>query len=119
VDYYFFYGPELNQVIAEYRQMTGAAPLLPQWHMALAVQGAVLKPATDLDTAAEFRTRKIPVDVIVQDWQYWASMGGMRCASTNVLSEPAQLMTQLHEEDIHLVASVWRSLEPRPQSIRI
>jgi alpha-D-xyloside xylohydrolase len=31
IDYYFFYGPELNRVIADYRQLTGEAPLLPKW----------------------------------------------------------------------------------------
>jgi len=31
IDYYFFYGPELNRVIADYRQLTGEAPLFPKW----------------------------------------------------------------------------------------
>ena len=31
VDYYFFYGPELNRVISDYRQLTGEAPLFPKW----------------------------------------------------------------------------------------
>ena len=31
IDYYFFYGPALNSVIADYRQLTGEAPLFPRW----------------------------------------------------------------------------------------
>src|SRR5438876_3480609 len=31
IDYYFFYGPELNTVISEYRHITGDAPLFPKW----------------------------------------------------------------------------------------
>ena len=40
IDYYFFYGPELNQVIADYRQLTGEAPMFPKWvYGLLAVPG--------------------------------------------------------------------------------
>ena len=109
VDYYFFYGPELNQVIAEYRQMTGAAPLLPRWAYGYwQCRERYSSQQQILDTATEFRTRKIPVDVIVQDWQYWGKYGwnAMRF-DEQYYSDPAQLMTQLHKQDLHLVASVW------------
>ena len=109
VDYYFFYGPELNQVIAEYRQMTGAAPMLPRWAYGFwQCRERYSSQQQILDTASEFRTRKIPVDVIVQDWQYWGKYGwnAMRF-DEQYYPEPAKLMTQLHKEDLHLVASVW------------
>ena len=97
VDYYFFYGPELNQVIAEYRQMTGAAPLLPQWAYGFwQCRERYSSQQQILDTAAEFRTRKIPVDVIVQDWQYWGKYGWNALRfDERYYPEPAQLMTQL------------------------
>jgi len=31
MDYYFFYGPEFDRLIADYRQLTGAAPLFGKW----------------------------------------------------------------------------------------
>ena len=31
IDYWFTYGPELDQVIAGYRRITGQAPMLPRW----------------------------------------------------------------------------------------
>jgi len=31
VDYYYFYGPTIDRVIAGYRTATGAAPLFPKW----------------------------------------------------------------------------------------
>ena len=109
VDYYFFYGPELKQVIAEYRQMTGAAPMLPRWAYGFwQCRERYSSQQQILDTAAEFRARKIPVDVIVQDWQYWGKYGWNALRfDEQYYPEPAQLMTQLHKEDIHLVASVW------------
>ena len=35
VDYYFIYGPALDQVIAGYRRLTGQAPMMPEWAFGL------------------------------------------------------------------------------------
>ena len=109
VDYYFFYGPGLNRVVQEYRDMTGAAPLLPRWAYGFwQCRERYSSQEQILNTAAEFRKRKIPVDVIVQDWQYWGKYGwnAMRFDEHDY-PNPAQMITQLHQEQLHLVASVW------------
>jgi alpha-D-xyloside xylohydrolase len=109
VDYYFIYGPEPSQVIVQYREFTGAAPLLPRWAYGFwQCRERYSSQQQLLDTAAEFRKRKIPVDVLVQDWQYWGKYGwnAMRFDEHDY-PDPAQMITQLHQEDIHLVASVW------------
>lgn len=109
VDYYFFYGPELSRVIQEYRDVTGAAPLLPRWAYGFwQCRERYLSQQQILDTAAEFRKRKIPLDVLVQDWQYWGKYGwnAMRFDEHDY-PDPAQMITQLHKEQLHLMASVW------------
>ena len=109
VDYYFFYGPELTRVIQEYREMTGTAPLLPRWAYGFwQCRERYSSQQQILDTAAEFRKRRIPVDVIVQDWQYWGKYGwnAMRFDEHDY-PDPAQMITQLHKEQLHLMASVW------------
>jgi alpha-D-xyloside xylohydrolase len=59
IDYYFFYGPELNRVIAEYRQLTGQAPLFPKWAYGYwQCRERYHSQQEILDTAAEFRKRK-------------------------------------------------------------
>ena len=76
VDYYFIFGPEPDQVIAQYREFTGAAPLLPKWAYGFwQCRERYSSQQQILDTAAEFRKRQIPVDVFVQDWQYWGKYG--------------------------------------------
>jgi alpha-D-xyloside xylohydrolase len=75
VDYYFFYGPELNRVVSDYRRLTGAAPLFPKWAYGYwQCRERYHSQQEILDTAAEFRKRKIPVDVLVQDWLYWGQV---------------------------------------------
>jgi alpha-D-xyloside xylohydrolase len=109
VDYYFIYGPEPSQVIAQYRDFTGAAPLLPRWAYGFwQCRERYSSQQQILDTAAEFRKRKIPVDVLVQDWQYWGKYGwnAMRFDEAEY-PDPAAMMTALHRQNLHLVISVW------------
>jgi len=109
VDYYFIYGPEPVKVIAEYREFTGAAPLLPRWAYGFwQCRERYSSQQQILDTAAEYRNRKIPVDVFVQDWQYWGKYGwnAMRFDET-AYPNPAEMMSALHKQDLHLVISVW------------
>ena len=68
--------PSRNKVLAEYRDLTGAVPLLPRWAYGFwQCRERYSSQQQILDTAAEFRNRKIPVDVLVQDWQYWGKYG--------------------------------------------
>ena len=109
IDYYFFYGPEPSKVVAEYRDFTGAAPLLPRWAYGFwQCRERYSSQQQILDTAAAFRKKQIPVDVLVQDWQYWGKYGwnAMRFDEREY-PDPAQMMSKLHEENIHLIISVW------------
>ena len=66
------YGPELDQVVAGYRRVTGEASLMPRWAFGLWQSRERYKTAQEvLDVLEGFRSRGIPIDNIVQDWQYW------------------------------------------------
>lgn len=109
VDYYFFSGPHPTDAIAEYRQFTGEVPLLPKWAYGFwQCRERYSSQQQILDTAAEFRNRKIPVDALIQDWQYWGKYGwnAMRFDEADY-PDPSAMMSTLHKENLHLVISVW------------
>jgi alpha-D-xyloside xylohydrolase len=109
IDYYFIYGPEPDRVVSEYRELTGNAPLLPRWAYGFwQCRERYSSQQQILDTAAEFRNRKIPVDAFVQDWQYWGKYGwnAMRF-DESAYPDPREMMSSLHKQDLHLVISVW------------
>ncbi len=109
VDYYFFYGPELNRVISDYRHLTGAAPLFPKWAYGYwQCRERYHSQQEILDTAAEFRKRKIPVDVLVQDWLYWGKYGWNAIKfDEEHYPHPKEMLDQLHAKDLHMLISVW------------
>ena len=109
VDYYFFYGPELNRVISDYRRLTGAAPLFPKWAYGYwQCRERYHSQQEILDTAAEFRKRKIPVDALVQDWLYWGKYdwNAMKF-DEEYYPRPKEMLDQLHANDLHMLISVW------------
>ena len=74
VDYYFFYGPSIDQEIAGYRQLTGQAPMYGKWAYGYwQSKGHYATRNELLGIAQEYRKRQIPIDNIVQDWNYWGN----------------------------------------------
>jgi alpha-D-xyloside xylohydrolase len=109
IDYYFFYGPDLNRVVSEYRELTGEAPMFPRWAYGYwQCRERYHSQREILDTAAEFRKRQIPVDALVQDWQYWGKYGwnAMKFDEDHY-PQPKELLSQLHANDVHMMISIW------------
>ncbi len=72
VDYYFLLGPSLDQVIAGYRKLTGRAPMYGKWAYGYWQSKEHYHTEAELlGVAEEYRRRGIPIDNLVQDWNYW------------------------------------------------
>jgi len=115
VDYYFFYGPTIDGVIANYRIATGAAPLFPKWAYGLFQSKDHYQSANELLTVEKgYRNANIPVDVIVQDWQYWSPyVWGSQLMDPSRYPDPASLVQQLHAANVHTMISIWPLYQTR------
>ena len=106
VDYYFLYGPEPDQIIGHYRELTGEAPLFGRWAYGFWQCKNKYQSQQDLETvAAKYRALHIPVDNIVQDWFWWVKMGEMKWNPN--YPDPQGMIDKLHEEHFHLMVSIW------------
>jgi alpha-D-xyloside xylohydrolase len=109
IDYYFFYGPTTDKIIAGYRQATGEAPLFPKaaygfWQCRERYSSQQQMVAA----ALEFRAKNIPVDYIVQDWQYWGPHGwGAYEWDLKNYPNPADMIAELHANHFKYMISVW------------
>jgi alpha-D-xyloside xylohydrolase len=109
IDYYFIYGPELDKVIAGYRQITGAAPMMPGWAFGLWQSRQRYKTAQEsLEVIDAFRSRGIPFDSIVQDWFYWKENAwGSHEFDPTRFPDPEGWIRNIHQKHAHLMISVW------------
>ena len=73
VDYYFMFSDGTQDgVIAAIRQLTGQATMFPLWTMGHWQCRERYKTSDELcEVLDRYRELRIPLDGIVQDWQYW------------------------------------------------
>ena len=115
IDYYFLFGPTIDQAIAGYRQLTGHAPMYGKWAYGYWQSKEHYATRDELlGIAQEYRKRRIPIDNIVQDWNYWGgndTWGGMYFDETKY-PRPKEMIDLLHRENFHLMISIWGGLGP-------
>ena len=103
-----------DQITSAYRQLTGPVPMLPRWALGyIHCRERFKSQAELLGNAAEFRTRGLPMDVIVQDWQYWGRHGwnAMRFDEADY-PDPGAMLRTLHAQHTRLMLSVWSKIDP-------
>lgn len=109
VDYYFFYGPEFDQIISLYREATGVAPMFGKWAFGLfQSQDRYKSQAEVLSVKDNYRNKKIPLDCIVQDWFYWEpNVIGSHVMWPERYPNPKALVDELHNANLHAMISIW------------
>lgn len=120
VDYTIFTG-DADDIIASYRKVTGEVPLMPSWAFGyIHCRERFHSQEELLSTARRFRKEQIPIDLIVQDWQYWGRYGwnAMRFDEVHY-PDPAKMVSDLHDMDMKLMISVWSKMDPNSEVGRI
>jgi alpha-D-xyloside xylohydrolase len=109
VDYYFILGPELDEVAAGYRGLTGSVPMFPQWTWGFwQCRERYESQQEILDVVAEYRRRGIPLDGIIQDWQYWQpGQWGSHDFDPARYPDPTAMVDAVHRANAHIAISVW------------
>ena len=109
MDYYFIAGNNMDEVIAGYRTLTGKASLYPKWVLGFWQSRERYKSSYDIESnLGEFRKRHIPVDNIVQDWNYWPLPDwGSHQFETSRFPNPQAMLDSVHQMHGRFMISVW------------
>ena len=109
MDYYFIAGENLDQVISGYRTLTGKASLYPKWVLGFWQSRERYKTSAEIEeTLAEFRKRHIPIDNIVQDWNYWPEdQWGSHQFEASRYPNPQAMLDSVHAMHGRFMISVW------------
>ena len=111
IDYYFIFGPEIDQIVSSYRTLTGRAPLFGKWAYGFwQCKNRYQSQEELLGVAHKYRELHIPVDNIVQDW-FWWNRKGEHVFNKNY-PDPKGMVDDLHKNNFHLMISVWPFFEP-------
>ncbi|HWR15731.1 MAG TPA: glycoside hydrolase family 31 protein [Terriglobales bacterium] len=114
LDYYFIFGPEMDDIVAGYRDLTGGVPLFGKWAYGFWQCKNRYKTQDELlGVARKYRDLHIPIDNIVQDW-FWWNRKGEHIFNSNY-PDPKGMVEELHKNNLHLMISVWPFFEPGSQ----
>ena len=121
VDYYFMYGSTADGVIAQMRQLTGDVPMFPLWTYGFWQSKERYKTARETEQVVDkYRELQVPLDGIIQDWQYWGS--NYLWNAMDFLSEDfangRQMIENVHRKHAHFMISIWASFGPQTQQYR-
>lgn len=116
IDYYFMYGKDADGTIAQIRELTGQAPMYPLWTFGF-WQSRERYTSQDelLGVVKKYRELNIPLDGIVQDWQYWSTDNTRWNAvefGNPTFPNPKKMIDEVHKMNAHIAISVWPSFGP-------
>ena len=109
MDYYFIAGESMDDVISGYRTLTGRAPVYPKWALGFWQSRERYKSQKEVEqTLSEFRRRSLPIDNIVQDWNYWPEdQWGSHDFEAGRFPRPQQMLDSIHRLHGRFMISVW------------
>jgi alpha-D-xyloside xylohydrolase len=114
IDYYVVAGKSYDDVIAGYRHITGKSAMLPRWAFGYWQSRDHYETQDQLvDTVREYRAQHLPLDMIVQDWRYWADpTWGSHEFEAARYPDPAKMVKDVHALHAHIMISVWPKFYP-------
>ena len=121
VDYYFMYGKNADGVIAQVRSLTGQAPMFPLWTYGYWQSKERYKSQEEVvDVVRKYRELGIPLDGIIQDWQYWGHnyLWNAMDFQNPTFNHPQKMMEDVHAMNAHMAISIWSSFGPMTKPYR-
>ena len=121
VDYYFMYGGSADGVIAQMRQLSGDVPMFPLWTYGYWQSKERYKTARETEGIVDqYRDLNVPLDGIIQDWQYWGSnyLWNAMDFLAEDFSNGKQMIDNVHKKHAHFMISIWASFGPQTQQFR-
>ncbi|MDR1632217.1 MAG: DUF5110 domain-containing protein [Dysgonamonadaceae bacterium] len=116
IDYYFMYGKSGDGTVAKIRELTGQAPMFPLWTFGFWQSRERYKTQKELtDVLDKYRELRIPIDGMIQDWQYWGGDSAWNAMEflNPEFPKPQEMIDHVHNKNAHIMISVWASFGPK------
>jgi alpha-D-xyloside xylohydrolase len=121
-DYYFMYGGNADGVVACMRDLTGQAPMFPYWTYGYWQSKERYKSQDEIvGVVKKYRELGVPLDGIIQDWQYWGDNDHWNAMEflNPAFPEPKKMIDDVHNMNAHIIISCWESFGPKTKEFEI
>lgn len=119
-NYYFLYGPKFDEIIKNYRSLTGKASMLPKWMFGYIQSQERYETQAEIEElVATMREKRIGIDTVVLDWHYWADeLWGQKSFDKERFPDPYGMIKKLHEEHVRFMISIWPCMHEKSENYR-
>ena len=113
VDYYVLVGSETDgdDVVRRLRELTGQATMVPLWTYGYFQSKERYESANEtLGVLQKYRSLNVPIDCVVQDWQYWGGnnmWNAMEFLNPQFKTTYRKMIDGIHDGGAHLLISIW------------
>lgn len=120
LDYYFIFGEDIDSIISSYRDIAGKASLLPKWALGYFQSKEKYNNQEELlNVALEYKKRDLPIDCIVQDWEYWEdNKWGEKHVDRTKYPDISKMNQILKDNHIHSMISIWPNMNDTTDDFR-
>ena len=116
IDYYVLVGDNSEDVLRQWRHLTGGTQLPPIWNFGLYQSKQRYMSAQEvIDIVSKYRADQVPLDCVVQDWQYWGDdnhWNAMEFLNPNY-TDYQRMIDEVHAMNAKLMISVWPDFGPQ------
>ncbi len=118
VDYFFMVGSG-EQSVANMRQLTGQVPMIPLWAYGYFQSKERYQSADEsMGVMTRYRDLAVPIDCVVQDWQYWGDNGhwnALEFLNPN-FKNYQEMLDSIHRQDGRMIISTWANFGPQTKA---
>ncbi len=115
IDYYFMVDDDADGVISQMRELTGQTPMFPLWTFGYWQSKERYKSQDEtVGVVRKYRELGVPLDGIIQDWQYWGDNYHWNAMAflNPEFPNPQQMIDDVHNLNAHIIISIWSSFGP-------
>lgn len=118
LDYVVIGGGTPEKILKNYTHLTGRIPAYPEWILGLWQSKLRYRTQEEvLLVAREYKKRQIPLSVLVIDYFHWKIQGDWKF-DARYFPNPKEMNEQLEEDGIHLMVSVWPTVDSGSENYR-
>lgn len=121
VDYYLFVGETLDDLVGEYRALTGTAPMLPYWALGYHQSRNRYHNWTELmDVTKRMKNENIPMSTIFIDYHYWGKYGtGSMRFDESIFPDVDKMLDSIHSTyNTKVVVTMWPCFKPGTENYK-
>ena len=116
LDYWITAGDTPARIVENYTKATGRPPMMPEYGLGFwQCKLRYYNQEQVLRIAAEYKRRKIPLDVLVIDYFHWPRCGDWRF-DEEYFPDPEVMVKEVQDMGIRLMVSIWPQVDWRSEN---